>query len=151
NPNGTTTCSAGACTPTCNAGSGNCDGNAVNGCEAVFASNVNNCGGCGIACSNAHGSTTCTAGACVPTCNAGFADCDGNPKNGCERSITTTTDCGACNAACNLATATPACVSQACAVSSCNAGFGNCDGVASNGCETNTNTSITNCGTCTNN
>jgi hypothetical protein len=30
----------------------------------------------------------------------------------------------------------------------CNMGFGNCDGMDANGCETNTNTSNTHCGGC---
>jgi hypothetical protein len=29
-------------------------------------------------------SVRCEAGACAFTCAAGFADCDGNPGNGCE-------------------------------------------------------------------
>jgi hypothetical protein len=43
---------------------------------------------------------------------------------------------------------TPACVSSACKVGSCNAGFADCNGVAADGCETNLNTSATNCGAC---
>lgn len=36
-------------------------------------------------------SATCVAGQCVPaTCEAGFANCDGNPKNGCEAELETT-------------------------------------------------------------
>jgi len=33
-------------------------------------------------------------------CPAGYADCDGNPANGCETSLSTTTNCGACGHAC---------------------------------------------------
>src|SRR5262249_41820275 len=38
---------------------------------------------------------TCSAGACaVGTCSPGFADCDGNPANGCEAQTGTATTCG---------------------------------------------------------
>jgi hypothetical protein len=33
-------------------------------------------------------------------------------------------------------------------VSFCNAGFSDCDGIEANGCETNINTSVNNCGQC---
>jgi hypothetical protein len=33
-------------------------------------------------------------------------------------------------------------------VAACNAGFGDCDGMAANGCETNTTSSAQNCGSC---
>src|SRR5262249_29942371 len=46
NPNGTTTCTAGACSPTCNAGYASCDGNPSNGCETPLNTTAN-CGGCG--------------------------------------------------------------------------------------------------------
>jgi hypothetical protein len=39
---------------------------------------------------------TCTAGTCVLTCTAGFADCDGNKANGCETNLAATSQklCG---------------------------------------------------------
>jgi hypothetical protein len=43
------------------------------------------CGGCGVACpARAHASNACAMGACTFTCDAGFADCDGDAANGCE-------------------------------------------------------------------
>jgi hypothetical protein len=82
------------------------------------------------------------------TCNPGFADCNNNGLDGCETNLTTSAaNCGACGAACNVPHATPACVNSACQVGSCNLGFGDCDGVASNGCETLLTTN-TNCGGC---
>ena len=35
-----------------------------------------------------------------------------------------------------------------CTVASCAGGYGDCDGIATNGCETNTNINVSNCGTC---
>jgi hypothetical protein len=43
-----------------------------------------NCGSCGNACTNAHGTTTCDQGACVYTCDLGALDCNGDPDDGCE-------------------------------------------------------------------
>ena len=45
--------------------------------------------------------------------------------------------------------ATVGCVSNACAILSCNAGFLNCNGTYSDGCETDA-TSVSTCGSCTN-
>ncbi|MEZ4406095.1 MAG: hypothetical protein R3A52_06440 [Polyangiales bacterium] len=191
-------CSSGACTVvTCAAGFGDCDGVASNGCETNLATSAGNCGACGRACALANATAACTAGACAVTaCAAGFANCDGNPANGCESSTLTDSancgmcgracasgqvcvagvcgttclppntactgsvasctntavdpaNCGMCGRACALAnTAVNGCVAGACTVVTCAAGFGNCDGNAANGCETNTNTSTTHCGAC---
>lgn len=43
---------------------------------------------------------------------------------------------------------TPACRAGACAVASCNAGRGDCDGLATNGCETDLATTPAHCGAC---
>jgi hypothetical protein len=44
----------------------------------------------------------CMNGQCVPTCAAGFGDCDGDPSNGCEADLLHTNDhCGACGYTCN--------------------------------------------------
>ena len=56
-------------------------------------------------------------------CSPGYADCDGQPTNGCE--INTQTDsshCGGCNTACQLDHATPACQQGSCVVGSCETG-----------------------------
>ena len=47
---------------------------------------------CGGSCTNCqtgymNGNAACMSSACdIGTCNSGFADCDGNAGNGCERS-----------------------------------------------------------------
>ncbi|MFO0558320.1 MAG: hypothetical protein U0269_09885 [Polyangiales bacterium] len=109
------------------------------------------CGRCNNACvlPNAT-SSRCEGAVCRPTtCAAGFGDCDGNPLNGCETDLrTSTTHCGACGAGCAPPNATARCSMGMCSFSSCNAGFADCDRIVSNGCETNTNTSITHCGAC---
>ncbi|MFO0652321.1 MAG: hypothetical protein U0326_39240 [Polyangiales bacterium] len=187
-------CAAGACTLTCSAGLGNCDGDAANGCETNTATSnthcgrcgnpcgagqscaagacvttscptgrtlcggvcvdlnadLASCGACGRACAAANGTAACAAGSCqVAACNAGFANCNGLPADGCETSTaTSTSNCGACGRACAPANATAACRAGACAVATCNAGFGDCNGSATDGCEASLNTSTTNCGAC---
>ncbi len=144
-------CNNGACAvATCDAGFGNCDNQAANGCETNLNTTVASCGSCGNACNLANASQSCVNGACaVGACNAGFDNCDNLAANGCETNLhSTVTGCGACGNVCSLANATEACASGACAVGSCNAGFGDCDNQAANGCEINTNSNVSNCGTC---
>lgn len=145
--NGTPGCSAGTCTISCTAGFANCDNNVTNGCEVPL-NTTSNCGACGVTCTNANGSTSCQAGACKPTCAAGFGDCNGNPNDGCETPLNTLTNCGACGVACNLPNAVEACTTGTCQVTSCEPGFGNCNGQHADGCEVNINTTVAHCGGC---
>src|SRR5687767_1545775 len=72
---------------------------------------IANCGFCSNACGNAHGSTKCENAACVPTCEAGWAICDG-ANAGCTRNIKN--DPRSCGGCMTLCTGTP-CVDGACA------------------------------------
>ncbi|HRC63224.1 MAG TPA: hypothetical protein PLX85_08405, partial [Dehalococcoidia bacterium] len=49
---------------------------------------------------------------------------------------------------CSLPNATPACTNGSCSIASCANNFANCDGVAGNGCEINTQIDPTHCGNC---
>jgi hypothetical protein len=143
-------CTAGACgVGSCVAGFANCDGNAANGCETGVSTDANNCGTCGHVCSGANGTETCAGGACsVASCNAGFADCDASAGDGCEIAVSTDkTNCGMCGNVCSSTNGTASCSSSTCSIA-CNAGFANCDGNASTGCEVSVNTDPTNCGAC---
>src|SRR5207245_10403802 len=62
------------------------------------------CGACGAACVNCNGTTTCSAGGWQAACNTGFADCDGNPTNGCGRPFNTDADCSTRGPACSGST-----------------------------------------------
>jgi collagen triple helix repeat protein len=150
--NGASVCAGGICgIGSCNSGFADCDRVAGNGCETNINFDTANCGGCGTMCfPAANGTSACTNGVCgIGSCNAGFADCDKNPSNGCETNLANNVfSCGACGLACGAPNGTPACIGGACTVASCNAGFANCDGVASNGCEMNLLTSAINCGAC---
>jgi uncharacterized repeat protein (TIGR01451 family) len=98
----------------------------------------------------ANGTQTCQAGACtLSSCNSGFSNCDNNPSNGCEVNTNTNpNNCGACGNACFVPNGTPSCVNGSCAIGSCNPGFADCNGNPFDGCETNTNNDLNNCGAC---
>ena len=146
--NAISTCSSGTCQiSTCNGGWGNCDSNPSNGCESPL-NTLSNCGVCGTTCSLNNAVSSCSSGTCqLTSCNGGFGNCDANSSNGCETSLNTLTDCITCGTACSLNNAISSCSSGSCQLSSCNSGFGNCDGNPSNGCETTLNT-LPNCGVC---
>ncbi|MEZ4407319.1 MAG: hypothetical protein R3A52_12690 [Polyangiales bacterium] len=152
-PNATPACVAGRCAVgSCNAGFADCDGNAGNGCETDTRTTVTACGACGRGCALSNATAACAASRCViASCNAGYADCDGNPDNGCEVDTRTSpSHCGGCGSVCAVPNATAACAASRCVVGSCNGGFADCDGNAANGCETNTGSTPSSCGSCGN-
>jgi hypothetical protein len=63
-----------------------------------------NCGACGHKCLPfPSGAVHCVNGICAdPACGAGYADCDGDPKNGCEVNVggNLPGDCGVCGRSC---------------------------------------------------
>ncbi|HEX7481741.1 MAG TPA: hypothetical protein VF331_28300 [Polyangiales bacterium] len=144
-------CAAGACQYVCQTGRADCDHKAANGCEVDLTSN-RNCGACGNDCGNLPhvNSAACSAGVCKNlVCAAGWADCDGDPQNGCERSLRTLNDCGSCNAACAPAHASATCFTGQCVLTACDSGFDNCNGNATDGCEAALS-APTHCGSCAN-
>ncbi|MBN1203781.1 MAG: hypothetical protein JXB05_02510 [Myxococcaceae bacterium] len=147
-PNATATCARGGCRiAACAPGWADCDRVAANGCERQL-NTTSDCSGCGQACNLPNSEELCAAGTCqVAACEPGYANCDGSPSNGCETRLGTTSNCSACGAVCNLPRAAEVCVDGACQVISCEAGFANCDAVASNGCEVQLGTTA-NCGAC---
>ncbi len=111
---------------------------------------------------NAH--STCSGDNCV--CNSPWADCDGNFTNGCETDTNSSgSHCGSCNSncngVCNSGTCIPdpvcrggaGCNSHATCTHSgcvCDGSYKNCDGNWNNGCEVNSLTDESNCGSCGN-
>jgi hypothetical protein len=127
------TCVMGACA--CPAGQIFCAGACVNA-----QTSTTHCGMCGRACTS---DQMCSSGSCVATCAMGQSLCGGT----CTVTATDPRNCGACETVCpTQPRATPSCTAGTCGLT-CDAGFGNCDGVASNGCETALVTS-THCGAC---
>ncbi|HXN31784.1 MAG TPA: hypothetical protein VN894_07985 [Polyangiaceae bacterium] len=109
----------------------------------------NNCGGCGNVCKLAHATSGCDKSCIILSCTAGYSDCDMTASTGCE--IHTTNDpsnCNGCRNVCALTHATAGCTNSTCVVAACATGYGSCDGIDSNGCETNTRTDTNNCGAC---
>lgn len=151
--NATSACVNAACSlVACNSGFGNCDGNPSNGCEINLNTSVNNCGSCGNVCNLANATASCSGGSCaVASCNGGFANCDGNPANGCERNLMTdANNCGACGIVCQpINTASNSCVGGIC-TPVCLSNFRNCDGNGQNGCEINITNNPNHCGNCNN-
>lgn len=114
-----------------------CGSNVTSFC-ADLTSDTTNCGQCGNVCP--HGSL-CTNSTCVcplTTCGADCVDTQNDVQH-----------CGDCNTPCTASGAneTPICSKGQCS-SQCIAPFSDCDGVGSNGCEANLQTSGGNCGVC---
>lgn len=113
----------------CPAGNVSCSG----GCVDPSTDPIN-CGGCAQNCLlAAHvASATCVAGACAPSCVAGYGDCASERVNGCETALTTTANCSSCGHSCTESDphASASCVAGAC-VAVCGAGYHLCSGVCS--------------------
>ncbi|MFO0624782.1 MAG: hypothetical protein U0325_04135 [Polyangiales bacterium] len=150
---GSRVCRAGTCAiGSCQTGTEDCDMNTANGCEVPILTDLNNCGACGRRCPTPPNAVpSCVGGACgILRCNAGWADCDGQASNGCETNITLPGNCGRCGNTCAFANASAVCTNGTCGLGTCASGFGNCDGQASNGCETSLSANTANCGACGN-
>jgi hypothetical protein len=146
-------CITNQCQPSTTA---NCDADPANGCEVDLTSDPNNCGFCGNTCKLPHATSGCAAtpsgnplAACVVVqCDSGWANCDGNDANGCESSAgTDPSTCGGCGKKCSDTNGVPGCVNGVCGIL-CNPGWGNCDGNADNGCETDLSSHVSHCGGC---
>jgi hypothetical protein len=154
-PNVEPSCVARACIGgPCKAGFSDCDGNAANGCEVDLFGDANNCGACGKACpSLPFASTSCSGATCaIGSCDTGHGDCDHSVWSGCEADFATNVrNCGACG---NVCPAVPhgvaGCAADKCGVGACDAGYADCDGDATNGCEVNLANDPLNCAACGN-
>lgn len=110
-----------------------------------------NCGACGMVCNPANVSApACISGKCgYVACLANFSDCDMDPANGCERPTgADVMNCGGCNKVCGVVANGKAGCSGGICVPTCNADYGDCDGVYANGCESPLKLDPKNCGKC---
>lgn len=121
----------------CGAGGTCCAGLCVQ-----LASDEQNCGACGKACSTTNNTPTCNAGQCVfAQCAQGYAHCAPPGDNtGCETNIRSAANCGKCGAACTptqvVFANNVACSSTGtCTYSSCQQGHVDQDRDPTNGCE----------------
>jgi hypothetical protein len=144
-------CFSGSCGSDCTEGLANCDEDNANGCEINVRTDVVNCGSCGHICKLPHATAECTAGECHVTtdgCDAGYADCNGKPEDGCEVNLKTNKlNCGTCDKVCPNLNGDPSCVAGTCQIT-CNDGYADCDDSRDNGCEINLKTSVKNCNQC---
>jgi hypothetical protein len=94
-------CSAGSCT--CASGYGDCNMSLADGCETPL-DTLMNCGACGMSCSRANATATCSTGTCqIASCNMGYDNCDGDDSNGCETNLNTDpNNCGMCGNSCPM-------------------------------------------------
>lgn len=142
-----------ACTVVgCDDGYADCNKKFNDGCEVTLASDVNNCGACGMACAAvSNGTPACTAGKClIGSCNGSFVDCDGQYGNGCEvDSASDVKNCGSCGKSCApVANGTPGCAMGQCGIGSCSKSYKDCNMNANDGCEVNSSGDLNNCGAC---
>lgn len=139
-------CVASSCVvDSCDAGFGDCG--STEGCETALGS-LQNCAACNDNCTQLANtaSTMCTGFACaIGTCATGFASCDAGPSgqaNGCETNIFSVQSCGGCigspsyQPCTNLPNVTAtSCGAGTCQITTCAAGWNDCDGNTANGCE----------------
>lgn len=141
------TCINSTCSLLCLQGWRDCDGDFRNGCE-VDLSHPETCGTCNNDCTAKFvhvDNVTCEAGACIPTCAANFSQCAPDdvtlPEVDCTVDLlTNASHCGSCDVDCSELPHVDAskvqCVNGVCSISdACEAGFLDCDGLVSNGCE----------------
>ncbi len=91
--------------------------------------------------------SSCVEGPTYETpCPQGYANCDGDPSNGCEVDLTSDEqNCGACGTSCQATGNTSGvCVASTCRAA-CPVGTYDCDGDPSNGCESTYECSPTTC------
>jgi hypothetical protein len=118
-------CSHGLCKLLCDAPLSNCPG----GVCADLNGDPNHCGACGNACDAGF----CAMGQCKLTCDAPLSACPGGV---CADLRGDPNHCGTCGTVCNPQHTTGAgCVQGTCGYGTCAAGFFDCDGDPTNGCE----------------
>lgn len=115
---------------------------------------ANHCGKCDEKCNVNNMLGLCVEGTChFAACMAGYGNCveDGDDEStlGCETDLTLDVNhCGLCDNACDFENANSVCQEGKCQVTSCVAGYLNCDGNMSTGCEQNITNDVNNCGEC---
>jgi len=140
-------CSGATCSSVCGGGLTNCGGACVD-----TTNDARHCGGCDGACNLPFTFPLCEAGHCaVDSCWDGRADCNMIDSDGCEVDVATDVGhCGGCSNACGVVpNATLACSAGTCALASCLTGWEDCNTNRSDGCETDVQSDIAHCGSCT--
>ncbi|KAG0559432.1 hypothetical protein KC19_10G104300 [Ceratodon purpureus] len=109
--------------------------------------------------------SVCQGGKCKSVCHQDFQDCDADVAGICEANVTEDVyNCGSCKRRCPQPNSLPSvqtvnlgnlyrpdfatCSNGTCGVACGVNHHANCDGVATNGCETDLMNAVSNCGTC---
>lgn len=143
---------AGSADAWCKEGTKDCDYNHKNGCETNVLYDVKNCGDCGNKCAcGPYAVPKCNKGRCEFSCKAGWANCNNDWKDGCEKDVGKDVfNCGGCGKKCECGpNAIAKCNGGRCQYS-CKAGWANCNGDWKDGCEKDVGSDVNNCGGCGN-
>ncbi len=137
-------CGGGVCSLTCGSLT-TCipDGGVANAYCANTSTDQSNCGTCGTVCAAGQ---ACGSGSCTATCGPGEKVCG----NSCTNTTFDPANCGSCGNACTYPNASGACSSNTCSLAACSTGYGDCNHIAADGCESNSQTDANNCGACGN-
>lgn len=104
-PHATPACKGSSCViASCDPGYADCDMSPKNGCEINTAIDTANCNGCGNVCPfGPNSSAQCVSSMCTIACTQNHADCDMNPKTGCEVNLLVDPqNCGNCGNKCGI-------------------------------------------------
>ena len=134
-------CAAGVCSMgACDGAFADCNTDSVDGCEAELGTDVH-CAACGNACT---GNDFCWQGACTDQCPAGLDNCLGD----CVDFDTDPQHCSGCDSPCAYPNAEGLCVGSSCSMGACDANWGDCNGGAIDGCETDLTSDDSHCSQC---
>jgi hypothetical protein len=148
NENGSTRCVDGECSPRCEGGYGDCDGDPTNGCETNLSSSESHCGACGERCAPSHADGVCDDGVCTARCDENFADCNGDALDGCEADLRSPETCGDCANHCGSNGGSARCDAGGTCSIVCDTDRADCMNGLADGCETNVSSNVRNCGMC---
>ena len=148
NEHGGTRCEGGECSPRCDGGFGDCDGDPSNGCEADLRTSASDCGACGERCAPRHAEGVCDDGVCTARCDDNFDDCNGDVLDGCEADLGAAETCGSCTNHCGENGGTASCGENGTCEIVCDEARADCANGLEDGCETNTAVSTLHCGVC---
>jgi hypothetical protein len=149
-PNANPSCVGGECQiDSCVEPFAHCTTDDSAGCETDLGNDVMNCGACSMECPAVNGTASCSKGKCVISCDDNFGDCDNDPSNGCETSLSDVNNCGECGKTCDNVDGKQAfCRDGKCGATACADGLGDCNGDGK--CEFDINNDPDNCGRCGN-
>jgi concanavalin A-like lectin/glucanase superfamily protein len=133
-------CSGGVCTLTCGSLSKCAPAGGSAYCANLSTDNAN-CGTCGNACPAGQ---SCMSGGCMAACSGTETVCGGL----CTNTSFDPSNCGTCGNSCSFPQGSAGCAGGGCFLTACNSGHADCNHTQVDGCESNTNTDVANCGAC---